>query len=76
MIGVIAAGTAALAAGVPVLLWICSGLAAVVLAGAALWRLRARRGAGREACAVILAVLCEELRAAPEELRIIRICKL
>lgn len=77
MIGAITGDMAALAAGIPALLWILSGLLAVVLlAGAAVWLRRIRRGVSGEACAVILAVLCEELRAAPEELRIVSIRKL
>ncbi len=50
--------------------------AVLVLAGAALWLRRTSHCANSEVCAVILAALCQELRAAPEELRIVSIRKL
>lgn len=81
-IDTIAIEASALAAGtgLPALLWALLGLAAVLLlAGAAVWLRRARSvppDVSEEACAVIIAVLCEELRCAPEELRITSIRRL
>lgn len=62
-------------------LWGLFGLAVILLlAGTAAWLWHTKSAqppdVSEEACAVILAVLCEELRAAPEELRIISIRRL
>ena len=82
-IDTIAIEVSALAAGTGPsnLFWVLLGLAAVLLlAGAVIWFRRTKSApppdVSEEACAVIIAVLCEELRSPPEELRITSIRRL